>query len=216
MDEAALNNLDDFFSQYPLKQYHKGQILIYANEDPAGIFYLESGMVRKYDVSNEGEEAVLYVFRSNALFPIEWAVNRTSNKYFFEADTPIGVRRAPVGAFVDYIESHPSLTYSLLKQVHYGLEYTQRRDVLLMAGSPHSLILFELLVAAKRSGETRADGSCLVQVGTSDLAHRTGLSRETIGRELRKLTLAGDVVTREGRAFIIHNMQDLEKEFCEG
>lgn len=215
MNEALQKCLDDFFSQYPLKQYHKGQILIYAHEDPRGIFYIERGMVRKYDVTPDGDEAVLNIFNSKVFFPIEWAVNKTANKYFFEAHTPIDVRCAPIDAFVAYLELHPELIRGLLGEVYTGLEDAHRRVVLLMAGDTHSRLLFELFMEAKRSGEMRSDGSCLVTIGTGDLAQRAGLSRETISRELAKIVQSGDVSRQEGRSFLINNIRDLEKQLSE-
>jgi CRP/FNR family transcriptional regulator len=214
MDDTALKDLNTFFSQYPIKQYAKGQILIYAYEDPSGIFYLESGKVRKYDVSDEGSEVILNVFTPKVFFPIAWAINKTPNKYFFEAQTEIEVRRAPVDAFIAYLESRPNVIYELLKQVHNGLEDTQRRVVYLMGGNTHSRLLFELLIEAKRSGEMRSDGSCLITIGIADLARRAGLSRETISRELGRVIQSG-VLTREGHSLLIHDMHDLEKQLGE-
>lgn len=215
MDENALKGLDEFFSQYPIKQYHKGQILIYAREDPAGIFYLESGKVRKYDVGPNGDEVVLNVFTSKVFFPITWATNKTPNKYFFEAETPIEVRRAPVDAFVAYLEANPNIIYGLLKQAHSGMENAQRRVVFLMGGDTRSRLLFDLLIEGKRSGEMRDDGSCTINVGVADLAQRAGLSRETISRELAKIIQSEKIVSRDGRAIIIHDFHALEKELGE-
>lgn len=215
MDEAAQKGLDDFFSQYPLKQYHKGQILIYAHEDPRGIFFIEKGMVRKYDVTTEGDEVVLNVFKPKVFFPIEWAINKTANKYFFEAHTPIDVRCAPVDAFVAYLELRPELIRGLLGEVYTGLEDAHRRAVLLMAGDTHSRLLFELLMEVKRSGEIRSDDSCLITIGTGDLAQRAGLSRETMSRELAKIVQSGDVSRQEGRSLLIRNVHDLQKQLGE-
>jgi CRP-like cAMP-binding protein len=212
MDEAVQKGLEDFFSQYPLKQYHKGQILIYAHEDPRGIFYIERGMVRKYDVDPDGDELVLNVFKQKVFFPIEWALNKTANKYFFEAHTPIEVRCAPLDAFVAYLELRPELIRGLLSEVYTGLEDAHRRAILLMGGDTRRRLLFELLMEVKRSGEIRSDGSCLVTIGTGDLAQRAGLSRETISRELAKIVQSGDVSRQEGRSLLIKNVHDLERQ----
>lgn len=210
MNETIQKSLEEFFSAYPLKQYHKGQILIYAHEVPRGIFFIESGMVRKYDIANDGEEAVINIFEPRVFFPLDWALIKTPNKYFFEAHTPIEVRCAPVDMFIAYLESKPELVYSLLKQVYGGLEIAHRRIMLLMAGDTHSRLLFELLIEARRSGERRSDGSCLVTISTGDLARRAGLSRETIGRELTKIVHSGDIVQRENRSLLIRNLSKLE------
>ena len=215
MDNMTQQSLNDFFSQYPVKRYHSGQLLIYAHEDPTGIFYLESGEVRKYDIGPDGEEVVLNVFKSKVFFPMSWAVNRTANQYFFESTTPIEVRRAPADAFTAYLESHPKIILSLLKQVYSGLEDTQHRVILLMDGDAYHRLLFELMMEGKRSGEMRGDGSCVVTVSLADLAQRAGLTRETISRELGKIIQSSHLISRQGRSLVIHDFKEFEKQFNE-
>lgn len=215
MDDSTQKSLDDFFSQYPVKRYHSKQLLIYAHEDPTGIFYLESGEVRKYDIGPDGEEAVLNVFKPKVFFPMAWAINKTPNKYFFESSTPIEVRRAPASDFTAYLESHPKAVYDLLKQVYGGLENVQHRVILLMDGSAYHRLLFELLIEGRRSGEMRSDGSCVITVSLADLAHRAGLTRETISRELGKIIQASNFISRQGHSLVVHDFKALEKQLSE-
>ena len=210
MDSSATSDISGFFSQYPLKAYHKGQILIYARDDPAGIFYLESGRVQKYDIDASGVEVVLNVFRPGVFFPVSWAINQTPNRYFFEALTPIEVRRAPAEDFAAYLKDHPEAAYEMLQQAYRGIENAQQRVILLMSGSTRDRVLFELLIEGKRFGEMRSDGSCVVTMGIADLAQRAGLSRETVSRELTKLADTTNTFSRVGRSFVIHNFQALE------
>ncbi|MNH50219.1 cAMP-activated global transcriptional regulator CRP [compost metagenome] len=212
MDKSAEKSLDDFFSQYPIKQYNKGQLLIYAHEDPSGIFYLESGSVRKYDIGHEGDEVVLNVFTAKIFFPISWAINKTPNGYFFEAATPIQVRRAPVDAFNAFLAANPSIVFSLLKKVYKGLEDAQHRTVLLMSGDAHDRLLFELFIEARRSGEMQSDGSCVVNVSLADLAQRAGLTRETISRELGKIIQSHELISRQNRSLVISDLRALKEQ----
>lgn len=212
MDDTALKDLDTFFSQYPIKQYHKGQILIYANEDPSGVFYLVSGTVRKYDVADSGDEIVMNVFKPSVFFPIAWALNKTPNRYFFQAESPIAVRRAPSDEFVDFLKAHPKMIYALLEQVYLGLESTQRRIIHLMHGDTRIRVLFELVVEGRRSGKLQDDGSCLISIGTAELAQRAGLSRETISRELAKIIHNEDILMRQGRLLVVRDFHALEDQ----
>ncbi len=212
MDKNAEKSLDDFFSQYPVKQYNKGQLLIYAHEDPSGVFYLESGSVRKYDIGHEGDEVVLNVFTSKIFFPISWAINKTPNGYFFEAATPIEVRRAPVDAFNAFLHANPSIVFSLLKKVYKGLEDAQHRTVLLMDGDAHDRLLFELFIEARRSGQMQSDGSCVINVSLADLAQRAGLTRETISRELGKIIQSHELISRQNRSLVISDLRALKEQ----
>jgi CRP-like cAMP-binding protein len=215
MNDNASKQMEEFFSQYPIKQYHKGQILIYSDEDPAGVFYLVSGMVRKYDIDKRGDEVVLNVFMPSVFFPMSWAINKTPNRYFFEALTPIEVRRAPVADVDEFLQSHPELALSLLRQVYLGLETAQRRIVHLMGGDTRRRLLYELLVEARRFGSVQEDGSTVVLIGMNDLSQRAGLSRERISREFAKLTEPDGVLIRHGRHIIIRSLSKLEEELEE-
>ncbi len=215
MDDTTLKDLDAFFSQYPIKQYHKDQILVYANEDPTGVFYLVSGTVRKYDIADSGDEIVMNVFKPSVFFPASWVLNKTPNRYFFQAESPIAVRRAPSDEFVDFLEAHPKIIYTLLKQVYLGLEDTQRRIIRLMHGDTRSRLLFELVIEGRRSGKLQADGSCLLSITAAELAHRAGLSRETISRELAKIVQDEDILARQGRLLVVRDLRALESQLGE-
>lgn len=215
MDSDALNKIENFFSKYPLRQYNKGQILIHAGENPSGIFYIVNGSVRKYDIDEGGQEIVMNIFKPNIFFPITWAINRTQNRYFFEAASTITVAKAPIEDVVDFLKSEPDIILGLLKQVYAGLEDTQRRVVHLMSGDSRSRLLFELVIEARRSGEVQEDGSCLVFVGANELSQRAGLSRETISRELARLLQPDGLLARQGRAIVILNLRKLEDELGE-
>lgn len=212
MDRNIQKSLDDFFSQYPLKQYNKGQLLIYAHEDPTGIFYLERGSVRKYDIGHEGDEVVLNIFKEKIFFPMAWAINKTPNHYFFEATEPIDVRRAPVEAFNAFLEAHPEIVFHLLKRVYKGLEDAQHRTVLLMSGDAHQRLLFELFIEGRRSGELQDDGSCVINVSLTDLAQRAGLTRETISRELGKIIQSHELISRQNRSLVISDLHALKQQ----
>lgn len=211
MDNTTSDDLEKFFSQYPLKSYHKGQILIYSGDDPKGIFYLEKGSVRKYDINASGSEVVLNVFTSNVFFPASWVANGAPIRYFYEAVTPIEVRRAPVDAFVTHLKENPDVTFGLLKHTYEGIECAQRRVVMLMSASTSRRLMLELIIEGRRSGEMHEDGSCVIGVGIADLAQRAGLSRETISRELTRFIHEEKILSRTtGRSLVIHDFHALE------
>jgi hypothetical protein len=74
--------IHQFFSQYPAKEYAKGEILILADENPKYIYHLIEGYVREYDISYRGDEIVVNVFKPPAFFPMSWPIAKTPNRYF--------------------------------------------------------------------------------------------------------------------------------------
>jgi CRP-like cAMP-binding protein len=210
MDNNQTDRYDQFLSQFPLRYYPAGHILISPNEELTGIYWIESGRVRKYDVTRFHDKVVMNVFSAPILFPLSWVLNHTPNMYYFEALSRVGVRFIPTEEIAAYLKTDPDLVYSLLQQVYLGLENTQRRVVHLTRGSARSRLLFELLIEARRSGEEQSNGSVIITISETDLAERAGLSRETISRELAKVFKISDLCVRQGRSIIIRDLQELE------
>src|SRR5688572_8345265 len=107
MAEVISEKVKQHFSQYNLRKYSKGQILIHAGDEPQYIYYLESGKVRQYDISFRGDEIILNVFKPGAFFPMLSSLTNLPNKYFFEAETDIEVRPAPVEETISFLKTNP-------------------------------------------------------------------------------------------------------------
>jgi len=206
--------VEDFFSRYPLKHYKKGQILVYGGDDPAGVIYLVSGEVRQYDITNSGDEIVVNVFKPSTFFPMSWAMNKTPNDYFFEAGSDVSLRIAPAGEAVKFLKENPDVTFDLLSRVYKGLDGLLSRMKYLMKGSARSRTILELLIESQRFGK-KQNGGYLLELSEAEFAARSGLTRETISRELHSLQEKGIVETHYGGVFI-KQPKKLEKELRDG
>jgi len=182
-----------FFSQYPLRRYGKGQIIMRPGEEIEHILYLEDGNIVQYDISPSGSEVVLNIFKPRAFFPMSNAINNVTNPYFFEAATPVAARAIPKSHAVKFLHENPEATFDLLSRVYRGTDGIIRRMAHLMGGNAKSRLVFELLNSAHRFGKTDADGVTLIMVSENDLAKRSGLTRETISRTMKQLKQSGCV-----------------------
>jgi CRP-like cAMP-binding protein len=79
-----------------------------------------------------------------------------------------------------------------------------------MSGTARSRLLYELLIEARRFGEKQPDGGYVLQSNETDLAARSGLSRETISREMKKLKAQGLVDITKSR-IIIHSLDEIKR-----
>lgn len=200
-----------FLAQFPVVHHFKGVVFISPDTELNCIFYIETGTVRKYDITKFGEKVVMNVFTAPTLIPLSWLLNKTPNHYYFEALDDLALRCIPADVMSAYLQDNPTIVYDLLRQVYLGLENTQRRVAYLMRGSLKSRVLFELLIEARRSGDAQPDGSHIININETELAERAGLSRETISRELAKVFKSGDLCQRHGRSIIIRSLQELDE-----
>lgn len=204
------DKIQRFFSKYPKHTYPKGQILVFAGEAPEHVFYLTKGRVRQYDLSYRGDEIIVNVFKPPAFFPMSWAINRTPNSFFFKTELETELHIIPPDDAVKFLEDNPDVTLDLLGRVYRGADGLLGRMVHLMSGTARSRLWYELIIECRRTGEQREDGTYILNLTETDLAARSGLSRETISREIHKLKKQG-IVDIKNKSIIITDVAGLEE-----
>lgn len=187
MDAAIKDTIEAYFKNYRRREYRKGEVLVRADEDPPGVFYLVSGTVRQYDITEQGTIVIVNIFKPPAFFPMSWAINQTLNSYFFEAMEPVELWLAPRQETVDFIRSNPDVQFNLLSRLYRGTDGLLLKMTHLMGASAYSRVMLELIIAAKRFGKPSSKDEMMLDITAAELAGRTGLTRETVSRELQKL-----------------------------
>lgn len=210
MDPQVAKKIEKKFSSYRQHTYPKGQIIIFAGDDPEYVYFLVKGKVRQYDVSYRGDEVIVNIFKPKAFFPMSWALNRTHNRYFFKTEEATTVHLVPADDAVSFMKSNPDITLDLLARVYKGVDGVLERVVHLMSGTAKSRLIYELLIECKRFGAKNSKGAYILDTNETDIAARSGLSRETVSREMHKLKKQGLVsVTRSG--VTVKDLVELEK-----
>src|SRR3989344_6044918 len=212
MDINVRQKLDKHFKQYKNQKYKKGEILVLADDDPAGVFYLVDGVVRRYSISPAGEELNLNIYRPVSFFPMDWAVNQTSSPHYYEAMTAVEIWRAPREETVNFFKENNDVMLDLISRVYHGLDGYMMRMEYLMAGNAQARLLTEVLIYAKRFGKPK-NGQVVVDIKLTekDLASQSGIARETVSRELQKLK-AKNLISFKKNQLIVKDMEKLEQE----
>lgn len=211
MNPNVSDKVSQFFSKYPQRTYSKGQMLIFEGEEPKYVFYIVSGRVREYDVSYRGDEVIVNIFKPPAFFPMSWAINKTGNQYFYKAEDDVTVHITPSEDAVTFLKDNPDVAFDLLSRLYRGLDGLLGRIVHLMSGTARSRILYEIIVECKRFGKAGGEGRYILKVKEVDLAARTGLTRETVSREIKKMK-AVKLITVDHGTISIENLEALENQ----
>lgn len=208
----AFKKLNDFFSGFREQKFKKGQVILEAMEEPSGVFYLTDGVIRQYSISPKGEEITLNLFKSISFFPISWVLNDGINPHYFEAMTPITVRKAPKEKVLKLLKEDPEVLFDLAQRIYRGLEGFYLRMEHLMSGSAKNRLISELVIFAKRFGELSGDHTEVkLKLTEKELAAISGITRETVSRELHKLEKK-DLLDFKKNTLIINNLSKLEEE----
>lgn len=211
MDAGIQKKLLTFFSKYTVKQYKKGEVLIRQLENPEGLFLLTKGIVRMYSVSEDGEELELNVFKPYSFFPVGWLINSTQNRYYFDAITDAEVYIAPKPQALAFLHQEHEIVFDLLSRMYKGLDGYFMRVGTLLTGAAYYKTIAEIMISARRFGESGRGNTFHVKLTHHQIASRTGLSRETVTREIRKLQKKG-IVSYEGEQLTIIDISTLEEE----
>ena len=211
MSEEVSKKIQEFFSQFKVRRYEKGQIIVFPDDDPQYIFYIVSGVVRMYDISYRGDEVVVNIFKPPAFFPMSWAINKTHNEYFYQAAGKVEMRLADPDKTIAFVKDNPDVLFDLMSRVYSGTDGMMRRMVHLMSGSAKGRLMYEILIECRRFGDNKLDGMCMITITETELATRAGLSRETVSREMRKL-VSDNLLTIKGSTLTISNIHAFESK----
>ena len=213
MDVNVLSKVEHFFSRFATKNYKKGEILVRADENPTGIFFLKKGIVKQYAISLKGDELVVNLFKPRAFFPMSWAMNDADNSYYFEAMSPVELCKAPREDVLRFVKENPDVLYDLLSRVYLGTDGLQLKMTYLMAGNAGARLLTELIILSNRFGEGKTS-NILIEISEPELSSMTGLTRETISREFKKLK-EKKIITYAKNQLTISSLKLLSEELNE-
>jgi len=178
MNKNKTKEFEEFYKQFTVRSYKKGEMLIRAGDDPLGIFCLTRGYVRQYTISKTGFELTLHILRPVSYFPMVWAVNGTPNVYFFEALTPVEVGRAPRDQVVSFIKDKPTIIFELLSELIEDYAESLTRIENLVFSDAYRRVISILLYITKHFGEEYGKGIIVRHRFTQqDIATLVGIAR---------------------------------------
>jgi CRP-like cAMP-binding protein len=209
MNQEITDVVNDFFSQFRIQKFSKGEILIHGGDTPNGVYFLKNGLVKEYAISKNGDELVVNVFRESAFFPMTCVLNDSLNEYYFEAMTKVDVVCAPREEILNFLDKNPLVVRDLLSRVLRGMDGVLSRTTYLMSGNARNRLVMELVLYAKRFGKSLTP--IMVELSEKELAAQAGLTRETVSREMRKLKQEG-LVRVVGKINLIDSVEKLETE----
>jgi len=206
--------LEQFFAKFnSVHFYKKGEIILRADENPPGVFFLKKGFIRLYSISPEGQEITFNVFKPDSFFSMMWAIGGSANAYFFEAMTAVEVWRAPKNKFLEFIKKEPEVLFDLTRRVLLGLNGLLTEIEYLLFGNANNKVASILFILAKRFGQKKNNGDITVQLPLThkNIASLVGLTRETASLEIKKLENE-KIITHRKRLLVIKNLKRLKKE----
>lgn len=181
--------LVEVFRHYGSKYtYKKGEFIIRPGESPSGVFLIESGLVKAYDITKYGEENLLIIRRESEMFPLIWAITGQERQVIYEAIGPTAVWEISREQFLAHIKSHAEALAPLLDMTLEMYRIHSERILNLEYRSVRERLISFLLTMSHRFGKKTPQGLLInVPLRHQDIASSINASRETTTRELTSL-----------------------------
>ncbi len=203
--EELLAIFRDHGSKYT---YRKGEFIIRPGEAPSGVFFIESGLVKAYDITKYGEENMLIIRREGEMFPLIWAITGQERRVIYEAIAPTTVWEISRDSFLSHVRENPESFAPLLDMTLEMYRIHSERILNLEYRSVRERLISFLLTMSNRFGKKTPDGLLInVPLRHQDIASSINASRETTTRELTALERKELLVNRQSMITLI----DLER-----
>lgn len=186
--ESQRQQLVSLFKRGTKLSYNKGEFIIRPGEMPPGIFYIETGLVKAYDITKYGEENLLIIRKQQEIFPLIWAVTGKERSIVYQALAPTVVWRISRSLLDEYVDTPGSSLSPLLDMTIEMYRIHSERIINLEYRTVRERLISFLLTMAGRFGEDCDEGICIkVPLRQQDIASSINASRETASREISAL-----------------------------
>lgn len=192
-------------------KYDKGEFIIRPGETPTGVFYINSGLVKAFDITKYGEENLLIIRKEHEIFPLIWAVTGQERKVIYQAMSTTDVWRITRTAFLAYLKSSKYSHLPLLDMTMEMYRLHSERIINLEYRTVRERLISFILNTAQRFGDKPKNGQVLISMALrqQDIASSINASRETTSRELSMLEKKGFIETNS-QYLLIKNIAKLK------
>ena len=162
-------------------------------------------------LSKKGADLTLNIYNAYSLFPMSSIFN-IQNKYAFKSLTETQGYFAPKKHFERFIIKNPTVLFDLLKRVYQGLDGFFMLSEALLSGNSFYRVLTQLIIYTRRFGQKNHNIITFDwHLTHRQLASQTGLARESVTRQIKKLQNKG-LIGYSGKKIFIYDLSKLEEE----
>lgn len=179
--------------------YTKGEFIIRPGESPPGVFYIEQGLAKAYDITKYGEENLLIIRKTGELMGLTLAVTGQDRHIIYSALAPTTVWLISRNTFTNYIHQNPEAALPVIDMLTDMYRLHSERIMTLEYRTVRERLVSFLLTTAKRFGESSPNGSTRIAVPLKhqDIASSISATRETTSRALAELERRGQIKSEQ-------------------
>ena len=189
------------------RQLAKGEMLFLQGDESGFAYVVRSGEISIVLSSYDGRDMVINKMRPGDIFGELGILTSQPRSTSAVARAQSEILVIPAAAFIAVVDAEPSLARRILKITAERLQRSGEREGALAFLDAQARLARLLLELEK---EEKAKG--YVTISQDELAHRTGLIRQTVAKALGKWRRAGWLITGRGRILILNHAALAELE----
>ncbi len=200
-----MDDLDIFLKRFTLKSFKKGDVILHQDAEPTGVFAVQDGVIKTYNITSKGEEKPIGFTIKNNFFPLGWMFDKTyKSQYYYEAMCDSQAYAVPRSELVEFLKNNNSAMCQMLNRcVEEALNHQMRINALSQSKAAEKVIHTIHYLALCFGRDVRTD---IVEIPLpltqQDVANFTGLTRETVSVELKKLATQ-KVLFYRNRSYVV-------------
>lgn len=204
MDQKIYDKTNDFFKSYPLVRIRRGQALFGAEQEIPDIYWLRMGKIRLYQIADDGSEMTVHIFKSPSFFPMMFYLSHRKADYYFQAVDDVIARKAPADDVVSFLHDNPDVMFDLTRRFADAITGLLLRIEQLSSQNALQRICSLFLYLDEQYGQSIDVGrSIKLKLNHEDIASWIGVARETVSRQIEKLTQESLIVIRKHHVIIL-------------
>lgn len=193
--------------------FEKGQTILLKDEVPEGTYVIESGIVKTYAITPDGNERIISIDAAGEDIPIGFTIGLVDRcQYFYEAFTRCRIRVVPCEDYLEYLSTDTERLYRRHIRLTKILLTNLKHIEALEQSKAHDKVALTLLYFAETLGSAFPNKKARrLSITQQEIANSLGLTRETAGIVLKKLELKK--LLDYSRNTYVLNMERLRKHF---
>ncbi len=184
-------SFDRFLINYPSLTFEKGQTVLLKDEVPKGTYIIESGIIKTYTITSNGEERIISIDSKGEDIPIGFTIGLIDkSQYFYEAYSKCVVRVVPCEDYLKHLAQDPESLFRRHIRITKILLANLSRIEALEQSKASDKVALTLLYFADTLGSAFPNKKVkMISITQQEIANSLGLTRETAGQVLKRLEL---------------------------
>lgn len=179
----------DLVSVMALRTYRKGSHLFYQGEDPHAVWFVETGRVKWFKVSEDGQEQILQLVNPGEAVGLVALLDRKPYVAAAKALEETTAWTLSIQDFDRMVLKHPELALLVMRQLGDGVRWLLEHIHCMQHRSAHERVVSVLM----RKAQVRENGLRVIPLTHQEIAQLAGMARETVSRALSDLQRRGAV-----------------------